>query len=51
LEQLSIGGEPRLMKLEKISEFALDCLEMSGEAEVTRRAHADYYVALLDESK
>jgi predicted ATPase len=44
------GGEPRLIMLETIREYALDCLEMSGETEVTRRAHADYYVALLDES-
>lgn len=45
------GGEPRLAMLETIREYALDCLELSGEAEVTRRAHADYFVALLDESK
>jgi predicted ATPase/DNA-binding CsgD family transcriptional regulator len=51
LQQREVGGgEPRLLMLETIREYALDCLEMSGEAEATRRAHADYYVALLDES-
>lgn len=45
-----VGGEPRLVMLETIREYALGCLDMSGEAEVTRRAHADYFVALLDES-
>jgi predicted ATPase/DNA-binding CsgD family transcriptional regulator len=45
-----VGGESRLMMLETIREYALRCLETSGEAEATRHAHADYYVALLDES-
>jgi predicted ATPase/DNA-binding CsgD family transcriptional regulator len=45
-----VGGESRLMMLETIREFALGCLEMSGEAEAARRAHADCYVALLSES-
>ncbi len=44
------GEEPRLMMLETIREYALECLEVSGEAELARRAHADYYGALLAES-
>ena len=51
LQQREVAGEePRLMMLETIREYALECLEMSGEAEATRHAHADYYATLLKES-
>ena len=51
LQQIDgVGGESRLMMLETIREYALERLEMSCEVEVTQRAHADYYVVLLDES-
>src|SRR5207248_6383382 len=33
-------GEPRLMMLETIREYGLECLSASGEMEVTRRSHA-----------
>ena len=36
--------------LETIREFALECLATRGEAELTRRAHADYYRLLADEA-
>jgi tetratricopeptide (TPR) repeat protein len=36
--------------LETVRDYALSCLETSDEAEVIRAAHADYYVALLDEA-
>lgn len=42
-------GEQRLMMLETIREYGLVCLENGGEAEVVRRAHAAYYVALAEE--
>jgi predicted ATPase/DNA-binding CsgD family transcriptional regulator len=51
LQQLEGGeSEPRLVMLETIREFALECLITHGEAEVTRRAHADYYRLLADEA-
>ncbi len=37
------GGEPRLLLLETIREFGLECLAASGEGEATRRAHTAYY--------
>src|SRR6266700_574264 len=37
------GEEPRIVMLETIREFALDCLEQQGELETARRAHAHYY--------
>ncbi|MFQ5874043.1 MAG: tetratricopeptide repeat protein, partial [Dehalococcoidia bacterium] len=41
-------GEPRFLMLETIREYGLECLEASGEAEATRRTHADYYLALAE---
>jgi predicted ATPase len=43
--------EPRFLMLETIWEYGLEQLEHSGEAEVTRRAHADYYLQLVDQSE
>jgi predicted ATPase/DNA-binding CsgD family transcriptional regulator len=39
------GDEPRLVMLETIREFGLDCLLRRGELEAARRAHARYYLA------
>jgi tetratricopeptide (TPR) repeat protein len=44
-----IDGEdddPRFTMLETIREFAVECLEESGEAEAARARHADHYVRL-----
>jgi predicted ATPase/DNA-binding CsgD family transcriptional regulator/tetratricopeptide (TPR) repeat protein len=41
--------EPRLLMLETIREYGLESLAMSGELELTRRVHADYYLALAEE--
>ncbi len=41
--------EPRLHMLETIREYGLECLAANGEMEMTRRAHADYYLALAEE--
>ena len=42
------AGEPRLMILETIREYGLEVLTMSGEMEMTRQAHADYYLAFTE---
>ncbi len=44
------GGEPRLVFLETINEYARERLEASGEADSLRRAHADYYLTLAEAS-
>jgi len=44
-------GEGRLRLLEMIREYGLECLEASGEAEIIRRVHAEYYLALAEESE
>ena len=41
--------EPRLHMLETIREYGLECLAASGEMEITRQAHANYYLALAEE--
>ncbi len=45
------GNEPRLVMLETIREFGLECLAMSGELEATRREHAAYYLVLAEEAE
>ncbi len=43
--------EPRLMMLETIREYGLECLAMGGEMEIVRRTHAHYYLALAEEAE
>jgi predicted ATPase/transcriptional regulator with XRE-family HTH domain len=43
-----IAGAPRFTMLETIREYALEQLELSGEAELARRRHAVYYLALAE---
>jgi predicted ATPase len=45
------GGTVRLMMLETIREFGLECIEECGEVEMMRRAHAVYYLALAEEAE
>jgi predicted ATPase/DNA-binding CsgD family transcriptional regulator len=45
------GEEPLLVILETIREFGLEALEASGEMEVTRQAHATYYLRLAEEAQ
>jgi predicted ATPase len=47
-QDVGADGEPRLTMLETIREYALERLELHGEAESIRRQHADYYVALAE---
>jgi predicted ATPase len=45
------GGEPRLCMLETIREYALECLDESGEAGALRERHAHYFLALAEEAE
>lgn len=45
------NGEPRFVMLETIREYGLECLAASGEQEMIRRAHIDYYLALAEEAE
>lgn len=44
-------GEPRVVMLETIHEYARERLEERGEAEELRRAHAEYFLALAEEAE
>jgi predicted ATPase/DNA-binding CsgD family transcriptional regulator len=41
-------GEPRLLMLETMREYALEQLTMSGETDAMERAHAGYYCGLAE---
>ena len=43
--------EPRFVMLETIHEYAREKLEENGEAEETKRAHAEYFLALAEEAE
>lgn len=45
------GEEPRLIMLTTIREYGQECLIDNGETEITQRAHAYYYVALVEEAE
>ena len=45
------NGEPRLLMLQTIREFGLECLQSFGEVEAARTAHAAYYLALAEEAE
>ena len=45
------GEESRLTMLETIGEYGLECLSQSGELELTRRAHAVYYLQLSEQAE
>ncbi len=45
------GQEPRLLLLETIREYGLEALAASGEMELTRRVHAQYYLAVVEEAE
>jgi predicted ATPase/DNA-binding CsgD family transcriptional regulator len=44
------GEEPRLLMLETIREYGLECLASSGELKITCQAHAADYLALAQEA-
>ncbi len=43
--------EPRLIMLETMREYGRECLRESGEGEVSERAHALYYLQLVQEAE
>jgi predicted ATPase/Tfp pilus assembly protein PilF len=43
-----IAGQPRFTMLETIREYAREQMAASGEAEALRKAHAEYYLALVE---
>ncbi len=45
------GQEPRFVMLETIRDYGLERLTENGEMEVTRQAHAEYYLALAEEAE
>jgi predicted ATPase/serine/threonine protein kinase len=51
VQQIEQGkGESRFVMLETLREYALEKLEVSGEAVLTKRAHAAYYLVLAEEN-
>jgi predicted ATPase/class 3 adenylate cyclase len=52
LQQTEQEGEaPRFVMLETIREYGLESLTASGEMEATRAAHAQYYLALVEDAE
>ncbi len=49
-KEMACGGV-RLGMLEVVREFALECLEESGESETLRQNHARYFLVLAEESE
>jgi predicted ATPase/class 3 adenylate cyclase len=49
-QEVGLGGEPRLVMLETIHEYALEKLQESGEAEELRRRHARYFLEFAQEA-
>ena len=45
------GEQPRLVMLETIREYGLECLNASETMEATRQAHAEYYLALAEKAE
>ena len=43
-----VDGEPRVGMLETIREYALERLEQTGDADDTRRRHAEFYAGLAE---
>jgi predicted ATPase len=46
-----VAGEPRFAMLETIREYATEQIEASGEGEVVRRRHAEYFVGVAEASE
>jgi predicted ATPase len=46
-----VGGEPRFSMLETVHDYACEKLEESEEAQIIKRAHAEYFLALAEEAE
>jgi len=52
LQQTELDGEePRLIMLETIREYGVECLHTEGELAAAERAHANYYLRLAEEAE
>lgn len=52
LQQMEQEDEqPRLVMLETLREYGIERLDANGEEEMTRQAHASYYLALAEEAE
>lgn len=51
VQQREEGGEPRFSMLHVIREYALEQMEVSGEAEALRRAHAASVLTLVEQAE
>ena len=51
LQQMEWQEAPRLVMLETIREYALECLITNGETEDTLQAYAGYYLTLAEEAE
>jgi predicted ATPase len=48
-QEAATDGEPRFVMLELIREYALERLEASGEADVMRRRHAEFFLGWAEQ--
>jgi predicted ATPase/class 3 adenylate cyclase len=46
-----LAGEPRFLMLETIRDYALERLEESGDGELLRQRHANYFVVLAEKAE
>ncbi len=46
-----INGEPRFLMLETLRDFGLEKLEASGEPDVIRRRHAEFFLSLAEQAE
>jgi predicted ATPase/transcriptional regulator with XRE-family HTH domain len=44
-----VHGVPRLQMMETIREYGLECLDAQKETEASRRAHAEFYLKVVEE--
>jgi predicted ATPase/transcriptional regulator with XRE-family HTH domain len=51
MSQPAADGEPRFTMLETIREYCRERLELSGEAEILRRRHAAYFLAVAERAE
>ncbi len=49
LQQVAQEGEARLLLLETIREYGLECLRESGETQLIQSSHSRYYLSLAEE--